>query len=334
MGIMTTSLAVLFGVAFALEILLGDPPNRLHPVCLMGWLASKVEPLARWCLGNGLAAGMAGAITVMAPFTLGVWLATLWIQTYYGPLYGWIAAGVCLWICFAPRGLALHAWRVLRALKRGDMHAARKKLSMMVGRDTAALNDTAVVRGCVESVAENFTDGVASPIFFAIVGGILAGPPGAAAGCVFNRVSNTLDSMWGKLNDRYRRYGTFAARLDDVLNFIPARMAWLVSAFTALPLGLRWTGALQIGLRDSGKHESPNSAWTEATFSGALGIQLGGPCSYSGRMVEHPWIGDPGEPPAPRHVRSAVALMLASTFSFAAVCMAAAVIVELLRTNT
>jgi adenosylcobinamide-phosphate synthase len=191
---------------------------------------------------------------------------------------------------------------------------------MMVGRNTEILEDKGVIRATVESVAENFTDGIASPVFFASLGWLVAGWPGAAAFVVFYRLSNTLDSMWGKLNERYRRFGTFAARLDDVLNYVPARLAWIAVAVSAAPIGLNAFKALVVGFRDSGKHESPNSAWTEAAFSGALGIQLGGAATYGDRTVEHPLIGEALREPDSDDISRSVRLLIASSLTFAAFC--------------
>ncbi len=313
---MIQDLAILILAAFALDFIFGDPPNRFHPVCFAGWWANLMENIFRK-LGNGFIQGMLASLMVLLPLTSLV-LILVYASEKFGGLAGGIAAAsVVLYVCFAPAGLALHAKRVLSELKKNNIEGARKDLGMMVGRNTSALDEKSVVKACVESVAENYTDGVASPLFFAVVGFVIAGSTGAAAFTVFYRASNTLDSMWGKLNDRYRHFGTFAARLDDILNFIPARMALPVVAFSALMLGLRSSNSLKIGFRDSDKHESPNSAWTEAAFSGALGIQLGGSATYGERIIEHPLIGEALEEPIPEHICKAVRLMILSSLVFA-----------------
>lgn len=314
---MIVELVILILGAFALDLIFGDPPNRFHPVCFAGWWANLMENIFRK-LGNGFIPGMLASLMVLLPLTSLALIFVYATELLGGTTGGVIAASVVLYVCFAPAGLALHAERVFKELKKNNIEEARKNLGMMVGRNTSTLDEKSIVKACVESVAENFTDGVASPIFFAVMGFMIADCQGAAAFTVFYRASNTLDSMWGKLNDRYRRFGTFAARLDDVLNFIPARMALPVVAFSAFLLQLRSSNALKIGLRDNNKHESPNSAWTEAAFSGALGIQLGGPAIYGDRIVEHPHIGKSLEEPAPKHIAKAVKLMILASFVFAA----------------
>lgn len=313
---MPQELSILILGAFTLDFVLGDPPNSLHPVCLAGWWARQMEKIFRK-LGNGFIPGMLASLMVILPFTI-VALALVFGAEKLWELAGGIAAAsVLVYFCFAPAGLALHARRVLMELEKNDIEKARNNLGMMVGRNTAKLDENGIVRAAVESVAENFTDGVAAPIFFAVLGFALAGIPGAAAFTVLYRIANTLDSMWGKLNERYRRFGTFAARLDDALNFIPARIAMFTVVLSAFFLRLNSRNALEIGLRDSDKHESPNSAWTEAAFSGALGIRLGGPAVYGEKNVDHPYIGEPLEEAAPQHIEKAIRLMILSSFVFA-----------------
>jgi adenosylcobinamide-phosphate synthase len=323
---------MLFGLAFALDCLFGDPPNRFHPVCWAGWWASKIEPIARTCIGSGFLAGAVAALAVILPvvFAAGgfAWSAV----QYGGTVPGIVAAAIVLYFSFAPKGLAEHAMRVFSALENGRPDDAKAALGRMVGRDVEPLDGEQVVMAAVESVAENFTDGVAASIFFAALGYAAAGPVGAAAAVALHRSANTLDAMWGKKNERYLRFGTFAARLDDALNFVPARLAWILVAVTAMALpGYRGADALRIGFRDADKHESPNSAWTEATFAGALRLRLGGPCSYQGRIVPHPFIGDGGDPARPEHIRKAVRLMFAATILFLCAAIPALSIVGFLQ---
>ncbi len=315
----------MLALAFALDFILGDPPNRFHPVRHAGNWAELVEKFFRKICGNGFFSGMLAALFFILPISAAAGFAAWAAVRYSGSGWcGMAVAAASLYICFAPRGLAAHALRVLREMRAGSPDAARRNLGMMVGRNTEILDDKGVIKACVESVAENFTDGVASPIFFAVLGWLIAGWPGAAAFTVLYRLSNTLDSMWGKLNECYRRFGTFAARLDDVLNFVPARLAWLAVTVSAPLLGLNPLKALVIGYRDSGKHESPNSAWTEAAFSGALGVQLGGSATYGDRTVDHPLIGEPLHEPDLSHISKSVALLIASSLVFAGLCIALA----------
>lgn len=301
----------LIPAALLLDRLCGEPPARVHPVCLAGRLAARLEDALRrgpndirMALRGALAASILVAICAGAASGLAVLAAAAWNPA------GWCAAAAVVWICLAPRSLAEHALRVAAPLEAGDLPGARRAVSMLVGRNTEELDAHGVARACVESVAENLVDGVLAGIFWAGMGLILAGWPGAAGLAAAHRAANTLDALWGRRNDRYRRFGTFAARLDDILNFLPARLALPAAAVAALGMdGADASAAWRTGLRDHAAHESPNSAWSEAAFAGALGLRLGGPAAYGGMPVAHPWLGG-GTPDAePRHIRLAVRLM-------------------------
>lgn len=295
-----------------MDRLFGELPNRIHPVCLMGALATRLE--ARLRRGPNttrmfLAGGLACLLTALpsAAVAGGLVLAA---QRYGGPRAGWFAAVILIYACIAPRNLCEHARRVAIPLARKDPEGARKAVSMIVGRDTSELDAHGVARACVESVAENLTDGVLSTLFWAGAGLLLFGLPGAAALAMLHRSVNTLDALWGKKDEKYFRFGTFAARLDDALNFVPARLSLPAIALGArLIPGLRHGDALRVGWKYRAAHESPNSAWSEAAFAGALGLKLGGPAAYGGRAVAHPWLGD-GTPDAlPGHIFLAVRLI-------------------------
>jgi adenosylcobinamide-phosphate synthase len=212
-----------------------------------------------------------------------------------------IASVILVYFSIAPRDLAVHAFRVKRALEREGLEGGRRAVSMIVGRDTERLDEAGVVKACVESVAESAVDGVAAPLFWAI----LLGPAGAFA----YRAANTLDSSWGYKDRNYMYFGRVAARADDAANWLPARLAFFAAAAAALLLGLDARGALVLGWRDRRKHESPNAAWLEASFAGALGIRLGGPAWYGGERLEKPTLGEDSRPPEPADIGRAVALM-------------------------
>ena len=195
---------------------------------------------------------------------------------------------------------------------------ARLKLSWIVGRNTNVLDEAGIARASVESVAENCTDGVLSTLFWAFAGYLLGGLPLAAALPVAQRVANTLDAMWGRKNERYIYFGCCAARLDDVFNYLPARVS-LFCIFLAC-LFVKGTDAaqvLRIGLRFHAAHESPNSAWSEAAFAGALHLKLGGPAIYAGRTVNHPWLGTGTPNATPADISVAIDLMFATTWTCA-----------------
>jgi adenosylcobinamide-phosphate synthase len=203
------------------------------------------------------------------------------------------------------RSMCTHALDVLRPLEQGDVAAARRAVARIVGRDTADLDAAGVCRACLESVAESLGDGVVAPLFFAA----LAGAPAALA----YRAANTADSMIGHRDPRYAELGWASARLDDVLNWIPARLAALCTAFAALPLGLAPWRSLRTAWTDGPLQPSPNSGWPEAAFAGALGVQLGGPLRYRGEAVIKAFLGPPLRSLDPAMGRKALALFLAAT---------------------
>lgn len=275
-----------------LDILAGDPPNRFHPVCLIGKCARHLERASRYIWGGSLMGGIVAAlstcVTALVVCTLFLLPFSLSTQSW---LF-WIPSILVIYICMAPRGLAIHARRVEKALLNGDITSARKAVSMIVGRDTERMDYHGITRAAIESVAENLTDGVFSTLFWATIGCWLGGAWGAAYAALFHRIFNILDAMWGKKNDRYRHFGTFAARMDDVLNFIPARLILpCISASAMLIKGTSSLKALTIGWRFRHAHASPNSAWSEAAFAGALNLCLGGPVTYKGLPADYPWMG-------------------------------------------
>jgi adenosylcobinamide-phosphate synthase len=174
------------------------------------------------------------------------------------------------------------------ALAKGDLDGARERLSMIVGRETSHLSREDMRRAVIETVAENLADGVVAPLFFILILGL--------PGLFFFKAANTMDSMVGYKNYWYAQFGKVAARADDVLNFIPARLTALLMIPTAAALGLNWREAWRIFWRDRKKAASPNAGCPEAAMAGALGVRLGGPSTYFGRLVEKPHIGDPGQP--------------------------------------
>ncbi|MBE9536740.1 MAG: cobalamin biosynthesis protein CobD, partial [Proteobacteria bacterium] len=182
------------------------------------------------------------------------------------------------------RGLAKAAKAVLVPLEKGDMASAREALSHIVGRQTSKLEEEEIVRATVETVAENTSDGVIAPLFYLFLGGV----PLAMA----YKAINTLDSMLGYKNDRYKDFGWASARLDDFANFIPARLTALLMVAVAFILKMDWRQAWRIMARDNSNHPSPNAGWPEAATAGALGVQLGGENSYPGRVEQRPYIGD------------------------------------------
>jgi adenosylcobinamide-phosphate synthase len=235
---------------------------------------------------------------------LGVWLVgllTVWIAAAIHPLAGIGVQAGMLFFCISARGLADAALTVGRALEHAGLAAGRQAVAMIVGREVDRLDETGVTRAAVETVAENLVDGVVSPIFYAAIGG--------APLAVAYKMVNTLDSMIGYKNDRYRWFGRFAARLDDGANFIPARLSVPFIALATRLLGGRAGSVLTTAWRDGRAHASPNAGFPEAAFAGALGMWMGGANYYHGRLVEKPVIGQGLAEARPSHIRQACRLM-------------------------
>lgn len=291
----------------ALDAILGDPRGWPHPVRAIGRLISGLEQVLRRLLA-ALGAGRRGErLTglVLAVAVAAATGATAWGLALGCDLLGvWpslLGRAVLVYWGLAARSLGVEA---LRAAEAPDLALARAELAMIVGRDTADLDESEIGRACVETVAENCNDAVVAPLFWFAAGGV--------AGLWTYKAISTLDSMVGYRNDRYRDLGWASARLDDLAALAPARLTWLLIAAAALVSGERPGGALRIGWRDGRKHPSPNAGWGEAAMAGALGVQLGGPATYGGVPSFKPLLGDPGGPNGPATVRRSVRVMHAA----------------------
>ena len=293
-------------LACLLDALVGDPRGFPHPVRLMGeavaWADEHVRPLVR----DPIALKAAGAVLAVglptAAFVLG-WLAIELAAELHRSI-GIVVQVALAFTTLAARDLIDHVRRVQEALAGGSLGAARQTVSQIVGRDTDDLSESEIVRATVKTVAESTSDGVVAPLLYLA----LAGPPLALA----YKAISTLDSMIGHLDERHREFGWASARLDDLANWIPAR---LTALFLTLAAGLysgreRMKRAWEILLRDGGKHASPNSGRPEAAMAGALAIQLGGTNVYDGQPVTRPLLGDPGPPAMPSHISQALTLMM------------------------
>ncbi len=295
---------VLLPLALVIDLAAGDPPRLPHPIRLMGWGISRLEPLFRWLKlpltvsGFLFAALMVGA-AFLAAFVLVA--AAIWVH----PVLGVITQVLIIYTCLAPRCLYDEAMHVRRSLAAGETEHARARIGMLVSRDVRHLDETGISRAAVETVAENFVDGVLSPLFYAA----LLGAPGAAA----FKMASTLDSMVGYKNERYKDFGRASARLDDLLNWIPARLSLPIIALAARMLFDTGGRALQTARHEGKNHQSPNAGRPEAAFAGALGVKLNGPNIYHGRYVDKPWIGKNFRPPVPSDIEKAGHLMILST---------------------
>ena len=291
-------------LGFVLDQLLGDPPSWAHPVRWLGRLIHLLEIVLRRLFPERLA-GIVLLVLVTAAAGGAAW-GGLELAGRWHPWARAALAAVLIYYGLAARGLAWHARHVLDACTTGDWEEARRRLSGIVGRDTHELPPEEIYRACTETVAENTTDGVVAPLFYAA----LAGPVGLWA----YKAINTLDSMVGYRNERYLRFGWASARADDLANYLPARLTWLLLALAAALLGRRGGDALRTGWRDGRKHPSPNAAWGEATMAGALGVRLGGPSTYGGVASHKPLLGEPAEALTEAKARQAVGVMLLASW--------------------
>ncbi len=292
--------------ALTLEGLIGYPSvlwrHIGHPVSWMGrfldlgetWLNSRGGNAGRDFAGGMIWLVIGGAIVVSA-----MWLISDALRQI---AYGWIAEMVIMATLIAGRSLYTHVRDVQTALESMDIEVARQKVSFIVGRNTDELGEPAIARAAVESLAENASDGVIAPLFW----GLVAGLPGIAV----YKLVNTADSMWGHRNDRYEWFGKSAARLDDLLNLIPARLTGVLFCLGAV-IVKRTGPAFRVMMRDAAKHLSPNAGWPEAAMAGALECRLGGPRTYQGRMTDGVWLGDGSDTLDARDVRHALRLYIA-----------------------
>ena len=314
--------ALLLG--FFLDLLLGDPSWLPHPIRAIGSLIAALEKTLRKLFpkrqGGELAGGAALVILVLA-LSGGFTLLVLWLCGQVGLWLRFLAETVLCYQLLATRSLKGESMKVYQALKAGDLEGARHAVSMIVGRDTQRLDEAGVARAAVETVAENASDGVIAPLIFLAIGG-------APRGMAYKAV-NTMDSMVGYKNDRYLWFGRCAAKLDDLVNFIPARLAGLLMCLGAGFSGFDGPNALRIFRRDRKNHKSPNSAHTEAAAAGALHIQLGGPNYYFGKLVDKPAIGDADHPVEPLDIVRVNRLMYATAFLALVLCCGVPLLVTL-----
>ena len=289
---------------YLLDLLLGDPEWLYHPVRLIGKYISFAEKHLRKRGGNlRISALILTASTTL--LTMAAVALILWLLKLAGEVPLFIGMALLDWMGIAITCMAKEARGVGRALKLG-VGPARKQVARIVGRDTQNLTEEEIIKATVETVAENTTDGVISPILYALIGGpvLLWG----------YKAVNTLDSMVGYMDEKYRDIGWSSAKLDDVLNYIPARLTALLMAFAARLTGMDGKNALRIVRRDHANHKSPNSAWSEAAAAGALHIQLGGTHLYFGKPVEKPTIGDEDRPAEEEDIRRVNSLLYVTSF--------------------
>jgi len=272
--------------AYVLDLLFGDPPHYPHPVRLIGKTISLLERrFLQWAHTPWMQRflGIILAVTIVSGAGILTW-SFIRMAGWVHPFFSSVITIFFAYTTLATRNLYDEPRKVIRALEQGDLELARKEVGFLVSRDTDHLNEEEICRALIETVSENSSDGVIAPLFYLVVGG----PPLAMA----YKALNTLDSMVGYRNDRYRYLGWASARGDDIANLIPSRLTALLFVISSFILRKSWGGAWRATWRDGRKNPSPNSGYPEAAMAGALGVQLGGKNFYFGRAEEKPLIGE------------------------------------------
>jgi adenosylcobinamide-phosphate synthase len=294
--------------AYVLDLAVGDPSWLPHPVRWIGAAVTWVENVFYEEAAAPALQRLGGIVLWMCVVGLVLSASMVTMGAFYH-IHRYLGHAVAIWLAWsalASRSLYGESVRVAAALRAGDIEFARERLSMLVSRDTSELDEAGIFRALVETVSENVSDGIVAPLFYLALGGPLWG--------IVYKAVNTMDSMVGYMNDRYRWFGWFPARMDDLANLVPARLAgWLLIAAAAC-LGLDWRAAREIMRRDARKPKSPNAGFPEAAAAGALGVQLGGGSVYFGKWVEKPVLGDPERPLTLDTYRTMVKLMFVASF--------------------
>jgi adenosylcobinamide-phosphate synthase len=316
-----SSLCLTVPVAFLLDLILGDPSFLPHPVRWMGNAIMAAEPKFRRI---GVPFCVSGAFFGIA-LVAGTWVISVAIVKSAGaihPVAGFVAETILIYYAISARSLESAAMAIVEPLSRQDLQGSRERIAMIVGRDTSHLEADGISRAAVETVSENLVDGFIAPLFFAAIGG-------APLAMVYKMV-NTLDSMVGYKNDKYLEFGKFSAKMDDIANYIPARLSIYIIAGAAQILSRKGRDALKTAKGEGANHSSPNAGLPEASFAGALGVKLNGPNYYHGKLVEKPFIGVGNPPVEILHIRRSCDLMLLSSLLWVmAICFCSFVFILL-----
>ncbi len=290
--------------ALILDLILGDPIFLPHPIRWMGKAITFFEPLFRKLCVRLSFSGALFSVFLIA----GTWGISFVLVNVANTIHPVLKAGIeilLIYYCISIRSLEKSAMDVFRSLKLNRLTDAKEKVALIVGRDVEKLTQRGVTRAAVETVSENLVDGVISPLFFAALGGA----PLAMA----YKMVNTLDSMVGYKNETYEHFGKASARIDDIANFIPARLSVLVISFAAQILSGRGSNSLKTAMKEGANHSSPNAGYPEAAFAGALEVKLGGPNYYHGNLVPKPYIGMRFGDVSLGHIKKACNLMIFSS---------------------
>jgi adenosylcobinamide-phosphate synthase len=304
------------GIAYLIDLIVGDPYSLPHPVRFIGWLIKRTEGTLRKAIGESRnrqsaerRAGIILLLVVVAVTSVLVFLILKFAALIH-PVAFHLVNIYFIYSALATKCLGDEAKKVYKVVKTGDIPGARKQLAMLVGRETDNLNEEEIVRGVVETTAENTVDGIISPLFYAVIGSLFG--IGAPLVYAFKAIS-TLDSMVGYMNDKYINLGRASAKTDDAANYIPARLSGVLIPLSALLSGMNFSKSFSIMMRDRRNHKSPNCAYPEAAVAGALGIRIGGTNIYFGRAVEKPTIGDPDREIKADDIKKTIMLMYVSS---------------------
>lgn len=291
--------------AFILDLILGDPLKLPHPVRWMGRGIEKLEPWFRKNMSGSEVAGMFFAATLIFSAWFIAFTAML-IAWFINPYVGKILEIIIIYYCLSTLSLKQAGLDIVRSLKDEGLSVAKKRLAFIVGRDVDSLDEEGVLRAALETVAENLVDGVISPLFWAAIGG--------APFAIIYKMINTLDSMVGYKNDKYREFGMASAKIDDMANYVPARLSVLIITIAAYLLPGDWKASFKTAVVEGRNHASPNAGFSEAAFAGALKVKLGGPNYYGDKLVVKPYIGDGLGPVSMDAVKRACELMVYSSW--------------------
>ena len=292
-------------LGFIIDCIFGDPYNFPHPVRLIGNLISELEKIMRKLFPDNLYIG--GVLMSLSVIFLSTAVPFLILFLFYkiNIVFGIIAESIMCWYLIAPKCLKTESMKVYKAVSENDIEKSRKAVSMIVGRDTQFLDFEEVIKATIETVAENTSDGVTAPVFYMSFGGAVLG--------FFYKSVNTMDSMVGYKNEKYKDFGRFSAKFDDVLNYIPSRLTAVLMVISAFILKYDGKSAYRIWKRDRLKHASPNSAQTESVCAGALNVRLAGDAFYFGKLCKEQYIGDNIRPVEKDDIIKANRLMYVTT---------------------
>lgn len=308
-------------IAYFLDLWIGDPPDWPHPV---KWMGKAILRLEHQLNKEGFRKGK--GILMLSILVITVFILTcciIWLSYSLHTIVGILVEAIVIMTTISQKSLKLAALEVFQPLVKNDMETARVKLSYIVGRDTEHLNESEIVRGTVETVAENTSDGITAPLFWALIGG--------APLAIVYRCVNTCDSMVGYKNKRYIDFGWASAKLDDALNWVPSRITGFILYFCKRPEYFTYQEGFRILLEDAKKHPSPNSGWGEAAVAANLGIQLGGLNTYKGMVSDRAKIGRKVFELERNHITQTIARMQKACFVFIMVLWIGGILVGITR---